>query len=236
MAAESLRPALALSTKDENMHDMKELLRSLPSLPGPYVPFDTARAPAQPEPLFAQWLQAAIDAGIREPHAMTLSTVDGDGCPDARVLILKNVDEHGWHFAISRASPKGRQISDSPQVALTFYWPALGRQVRIRGTAHDMGEQAGSADFLARPLGSRAGALLGRQSDVLASQQELEDGLARQLRRLEQQPDLLPDSWVVYALRPREIEFWQGSEQRRHVRLRYRRAPDASWSKERLWP
>jgi pyridoxamine 5'-phosphate oxidase len=236
MAAESLRPALAPSTKDENMPDMKELLRSLPSLPGPYVPFDTAQAPAQPEPLFAQWLQAAIDAGIREPHAMTLSTVDADGCPDARVLILKNIDEHGWHFAISRASPKGRQISGSPQVALTFYWPALGRQVRIRGTAHDMGEQASSADFLARPLGSRAGALLARQSDVLASQEELEDGLARQLRRLEQQPDLLPDSWVDYAFSPREIEFWQGSEQRRHVRLRYCRAPDASWSKERLWP
>ena len=95
------------------MPDMRELLRSLQSLPGPYQPFDPAQAPGQPEPLFAQWLQAAIDAGIREPHAMTLSTVDADGCPDARVLILKNVDDHGWHFAISRASPKGRQITAS---------------------------------------------------------------------------------------------------------------------------
>lgn len=215
---------------------MRELLRSLQSLPGPYQPFDPAQAPAQPEPLFVQWLQAAIEAGIREPHAMTLSTVDTEGCPDARVLILKNVDEHGWHFAISRASPKGRQISDSPQVALTFYWPALGRQVRIRGTAHDMGEQARSTDFLARPLGSRAGALLGRQSDVLASEQALEEGLARERQRLEAAPDLVAPTWAVYAVRPRLVEFWQGNEQRRHVRLCYRRAPDAAWSKERLWP
>ena len=218
------------------MSDMRELLRSLPSLPGPYQPFDPAQAPGQPEPLFAQWLQAAIDAGIREPHAMTLSTVDAEGCPDARVLILKNVDAHGWHFAISRASPKGRQIAAAPQVALTFYWPALGRQVRIRGTAHDMGAAAQAADFLARPRGSRAGALLGRQSDVLAAEQDLEDGLARQLQRLDAAPDLVPPTWAVYAVRPRVIEFWQGNEQRRHVRLSYRREEGTAWAMERLWP
>ena len=217
------------------MSDIRELLRSLKSLPGPYVPFDTTQAPAEPEALFLAWLQMAIAAGIREPHAMTLSTVDADGHPDARVLILKNVDDHGWHFAITRGSPKGRQIAHAANVALTFYWPALGRQVRIRGVAHDMGAEAHAADFLARPHGSRAGALLGRQSDVLASERELEEGLAEQLERLEQDPQLVSPQWAVHAVRPDVIEFWQGHEQRRHVRLRYRRDGPA-WTTERLWP
>lgn len=217
------------------MPDIRELLRGLKSLPGPYLPFDTAQAPAEPETLFLEWLQIAIEAGIREPHSMTLSTVDSDGHPDARVLILKNVDDHGWHFAITRNSPKGRQISQTASVALTFYWPALGRQVRIRGAAQDMGPQVHAADFLARPHGSRAGALLGRQSDVLASDRELEEGLTEQLERLEENPQLVSPQWAVYAVRPDIIEFWQGHEQRRHVRLRYQRNGSA-WTTERLWP
>jgi len=217
------------------MSDIRELLRNLKSLPGPYVPFDMTQAPAEPEPLFLEWLQMAIDAGVREPHAMTLSTVDADGHPDARLLILKNVDDHGWHFAITRGSPKGRQISQAANVALTFYWPALGRQVRIRGVAQDMGADVHATDFLARPHGSRAGALLGRQSDVLASDRELEQGLAEQLDRLKQDPQLVSPQWAVHAVRPDTIEFWQGHEQRRHVRLRYRRNGTA-WTTERLWP
>jgi pyridoxamine 5'-phosphate oxidase len=217
------------------MPEMRELLRGLKSLPGPYQRFDLALAPAQPEALFAQWLQAAIDAGIREPHAMTLSTVDEHGHPDARVLILKNVDEQGWHFAITRSSPKGRQVGKAPHVALTFYWPVLGRQVRIRGVASDMGPEAQASDFLARPAGSRAAGLLGRQSDVLGSDDELDRGLAEQRRRLERDPGLVAPQWAVYAVRPTAIEFWQGDEQRRHVRLRYVR-DESGWTTERLWP
>ncbi len=224
-----------LSERDNTVSNIRELLRNLKSLPGPYKPFDITLAPANPEVLFVEWLQMAIDAGIREPHSMTLSTVDADGHPDARVLILKNVDDHGWHFAITRSSPKGHQISYKSNVALTFYWPALGRQIRIRGVAHDMGPQAQAADFLARPHGSRAGALLGRQSDVLDSDSEFEDGLAKQLERLEENPQLISPEWVVYAVRPDTIEFWQGHEQRRHIRLRYRR-DGAVWTTERLWP
>lgn len=217
------------------MPDMRQMLRDLKSLPGPYQPFDTAQAPSEPAALFAEWLQAAIDAGVREPHAMTLSTVDADGHPDARVLILKNVDAHGWHFAITRTSPKGRQIAHHPHAALTFYWPVLGRQVRIRGRVRDMGADAHAADFLARPLGSRAGGLLARQSDVLASERELDDALAAQRARLEQEPDLVAPHWAVYAVEPDAVEFWQGSEERRHTRLRYVRA-ESGWHVERLWP
>lgn len=98
-----------------------------------------------------------------------------------------------------------------------------------------MGPEVQAADFLARPHGSRAGALLGRQSDVLASDRELEAGLAMQLARLEDDPQLDSPQWAVYAIRPDLVEFWQGHEQRRHVRLRYRR-DGAGWTTERLWP
>ncbi|WP_431823550.1 pyridoxine/pyridoxamine 5'-phosphate oxidase [Burkholderia sp. F1] len=217
------------------MPDMRDMLRGLKSLPGPYQPFDPVQAPAEPVALFAEWLRMAIDAGMREPHAMTLSTVDEDGNPDARVLILKNVDEHGWHFAITRTSPKGRQIAHRPRAALTFYWPLLGRQVRIRGRVHDMGPAAQAADFLARPPGSRAGGLVGRQSEVLAAEHELDDALAAQLARLRDAPDLVAPHWAVYAVEPDTVEFWQGSEERRHTRLRYVRVTDG-WHVERLWP
>jgi len=217
------------------MADMRQRLRGLKSLSGPYQPFDTEQAPAEPIALFAEWLQMAIDAGTREPHAMTLSTVDAEGNPDARVLILKNVDEHGWHFAITRMSPKGRQIEHHPRAALTFYWPLLARQVRIRGRVRDMGPDVHAADFLARPLGARAGGLVGRQSDVLAAEHELDDALAVQLERLRNEQNLVAPHWVVHAVEPASVEFWQGSEERRHTRLRYLRAGDG-WSIERLWP
>lgn len=217
------------------MHAMKELLRGLKSLPGPYEPFQSAQVPDTPQALFFEWLRLAIDIGVREPHAMTLSTVDADGRPDARVLILKNVDDHGWHFAITRNSPKGQQIGHASSVALTFYWPILGRQIRIRGVAHDMGSEVAAADFLARPLGSRASGLLGRQSEKLGSEQELDDSLAEKQKQIEIDPGIVAPQWIVYSVRPEVVEFWQGNEQRRHVRLQYQR-DGAAWTTARLWP
>lgn len=213
----------------------KDKLRALKSLAGPFPAFDPATAPENPCDLFSAWLDAAIDAGIREPHAMTLSTLDADGNPDARVLILKNLDEAGWHFATTRTSPKGRQVAVNPRAALTFYWQPLGRQVRISGTVVDLGVEAGRADFLARPVGARIAALLARQSDVLANDEELRLALEKQQQRIEQRPDEVAPDWAVYAVAPVSIEFWQGDTQRRHIRLRYRRAGSV-WMRERLWP
>ena len=166
---------------------------------------------------------------------MTLSTVGDDGSPDARVLILKDLDEQGWHFATSAASPKGVQLSHHPEAALTFYWPKVGRQVRIRGMVVALGRDVNAADFLARPPGSRAGALLARQSDVLASPADLDAALSEQYERMARQPDLVAPAWTVHAMRPQCVEFWQGDTQRRHTRLRYRLTP-TGWEKELLWP
>jgi pyridoxamine 5'-phosphate oxidase len=219
----------------QSMSDMKEKLRSLKSLAGPFPVFDPGAAPHDPQDLFLAWLEDAIDAGVREPHAMTLSTVDAEGRPDARVLILKDINQDGWHFAITRNSPKGRQLSVNSQAALTFYWQPLGRQVRIRGVASDIGPAVRDADFWARPVGSRAAALLARQSDILSGDDELDRGLEQQRKRIAEDRRIVAPNWAVYAVKPVEIEFWQGNEERRHIRLRYRRH-EAGWARERLWP
>jgi pyridoxamine 5'-phosphate oxidase len=214
---------------------MKDELRALKSLAGPFPPFDPEAAPDDPRALFTAWLQDAIAAGLKEPHAMVLSTVDADGAPDARVLILKNLDDRGWHLATTETGPKGRQIAANPGAALTFYWPALGRQVRIRGAVTRAGEDERTADFRARPNGAKAAAMAGRQSDVLRSPRDLDTALAEQLRRLEADPGHVAPGWALFIVTPREVEFWQGHEERHHRRLRYRRDGDG-WHRERLWP
>lgn len=216
---------------------MRDRLRALDSLEGPFEPFDTAAAPDDPLALFTQWLDHAIGAGIEEAHALTLSTVDRDGRPDARVMILKDIDKDGWHFATMRTGPKGVQIFSNPQVALTFYWQKLGRQVRIRGAALDVGAAARNADFRARTFGARARGMVGRQSEVLTSERDLAETFAAETQRLKDDPDLVPGNWGVYVVHASEIEFWQATADRLHTRLRYRQTETRkSWIRERLWP
>lgn len=215
--------------------DLRTQLRALPSLAGPFPTFDPDSAPADPVVLFIAWLRGAIDAGVPEPHAATLSTVDGDGRPSARVLIIKNVDGRGWQFASSTASAKGRELAAAPWAALTFYWPALGRQVRVRGDVSRADAQESAADFRNRSLGSRVVGLLGRQSERLDGRPDLDVAIDRATELITLDPELVAPDWSVYTIQPREVEFWQGDRQRRHVRLRYLRSGD-EWRRELLWP
>jgi len=210
-------------------------LRELPVLTGAAPEFVIADAPGDPVSLFTSWLQHAVSAGVPEPHAMTICTVDAQGLPRARVLILKAVDDTGWHFAVNTVSQKGRDLAANPVAALTFYWPSLVRQVRVAGPVVSDGATYSAADFLARPLGSRAMALTRRQSQPLVDAGELDTEIAKAHSVLEREPDLVPDEWVSYAVRPTEVEFWQGSADRRHVRLLYRRVDD-DWETGQLWP
>jgi pyridoxamine 5'-phosphate oxidase len=166
---------------------------------------------------------------------MTLSTVAAGGMPRARVLILKAIDGLGWHFAVSSVSQKGRDLAAHPAAALTFYWPAMVRQVRIVGTVVDDGAQASADDFRARPLHSRAIALTLRQSQLLHDAAELDIEIAKARHRLELDSDLVPEEWVSYAVRPSHVEFWQGAADRRHWRLSYQRA-EHGWQRTPLWP
>jgi pyridoxamine 5'-phosphate oxidase len=212
-----------------------DLLRGLKSLSGPFPTWDTEQLPDRPRELFLEWLRLAIDYGVKEPHAMTISTVDSNGFPDARVLILKDVVDEAFYFASGSESRKGQQLENNPQVALTFYWPALGRQIRIRGTAEDMGEEAGAADFRKRSAGARAVAMTGRQSQELESEEELERAITAQKERISRDSDVITPNWRLYAVNAQEVEFWQGDPERKHVRIQYI-LHQGQWKHQRLWP
>ena len=128
---------------------MRSQLRALPALTGDAPPTDFAALPAEPLELFTTWLQHAVATDVAEPHAMTLSTV-GDGAPDARVLVLKDVDTRGWAFASTKSSSKGQQLAQQPDGALTFWWQPLVRSVRLRGPVIEASREESLADLRAR--------------------------------------------------------------------------------------
>ncbi|KOU77654.1 oxidase [Streptomyces sp. MMG1533] len=218
--------------------DLHELLRSLrvwdpevTALP----PFDPASAPDAPLPLFTTWFAEAVAAGQSEPHTMSLATSDEEGRPDVRTVMLHGADADGWSFASHVSSRKGRQLTARPYAALGFYWPVLGRQVRVRGPVTAAASAEGQADLHARSTGALAAALTGRQSEPLDSLDELARVSEAAWDRAQQDPDAPVPTWTLYRLRPDEVEFFQGDARRRHVRLRYLRGADA-WARELLWP
>ncbi|MGI5376196.1 pyridoxine/pyridoxamine 5'-phosphate oxidase [Streptomyces sp. CA-251387] len=220
------------------MPDLHELLRSLrvwdsevTELPD----FDPATAPADPLALFTAWFAETVAAGQVEPHTMSLATADEEGRPDVRTVMLHGADPSGWSFATHVGSRKGRQLTARPYAALGFYWPAQGRQVRVRGPVTAAPSTESQADLHARSTGALAAALTGRQSEVLSSLEELRRESQAAWDRAQRDPDAPVPSWTLYRLRPDEVEFFQGDAARRHVRLVYRRTEEG-WAKELLWP
>ncbi|MCX5048965.1 pyridoxal 5'-phosphate synthase [Streptomyces sp. NBC_00474] len=218
--------------------DLHELLRSL-RVWDPAVtdlpPFDPATAPAEPLPLFTTWFAQAVAAGQPEPHTMSLATSDADGHPDVRIVMLHGADADGWAFASHATSRKGGHLAARPHAALVFYWPVLGRQVRVRGPVTAAPATESQGDLHARSTGALAAALTGRQSEVLGSVEELTRASEAAWERAQREPDAPVPSWTRYHLRPDEVEFFQGDERRRHVRLNYRRE-EGGWSRQLLWP
>jgi pyridoxamine 5'-phosphate oxidase len=218
---------------------LRDVLRGLPVLVGCAPVFDPAEVPEDPVALFTDWLRYAVRVELPEPHAMTVSTVDARGRPSGRVLILKDVDADGWHFAVSSASRKGRELARNPVAALTFYWPQLSRQVRIGGQVQQDPAPVAVTDFLARPTGSQEMALTRRQSEPYSDPAELDRALDEALdkarRELAATPGVVPQEWTSYAVRADEVEFWQADPGRRHRRVRYERDVDG-WSHTWLWP
>ncbi|MGW4010332.1 pyridoxine/pyridoxamine 5'-phosphate oxidase [Streptomyces sp. NPDC004763] len=219
--------------------DLHELLRSL-RVWDPEVtelpPLDPAAAPGEPLELFTRWFAEAVAAGEREPHTVSLATADAEGLPDARIVMLHGADADGWAFATHADSRKGRHLAARPYAALVFYWPALGRQVRLRGPVAVAPAEEASADLHARSTGALAAALTGRQSAELGSADELARASEAAWERAGREPDAPVPSWTLYRLRPDEVEFFQGEARRRHVRLAYRRTGGGDWDRRLLWP
>jgi pyridoxamine 5'-phosphate oxidase len=190
-----------------------------------------------PIALFARWIREAQLAQLKEPNAMTLSTVGVTGRPSGRIVLLKEVSENGFVFYTNYASRKGQEIETNPFVGLTFYWAELERQVRVEGTARKVSKEKSEDYFRTRPKGSRLGALVSRQSETLPSRAPLEERLRELERKYAGTDDIpMPEYWGGYCVVPEAIEFWQGRTNRLHDRLLYRRNGEASWFAERLSP
>lgn len=196
-----------------------------------------AQSPEEPFALFHRWFNEAVETEQApvEANAMTLATVDADGRPHCRVLLLKGLDVQGFTFFSNYESAKGQQLNARPFAAMTFFWPTLERQVRIEGRVAKVSHEESDAYFQVRPLGSRLGAWASPQSRVIADREALEGLLkATEARFMDAQPDC-PHHWGGYRLVPDRIEFWQGRPSRLHDRLNYRLVED-EWQRERLAP
>jgi len=201
-------------------------LRGLPVFRDDLPTFDAGSAPSNPLELFDEWMSRAIDAGVEQPHAMTLATA----APAARTVILKNLDARGFWFASSSDSPKGRELDADPRAALLFYWRELGRQVRVVGTVERGSPEESAADFLERGVHARAGVIAGHQSEpVSAAERDVDAALERA------ESGEVSADWIAYVLRPETIEFWQASTTREHTRLRYKRL-ETGWTTDILVP
>ena len=196
---------------------------------------DEALIDADPLHQFGTWFLEAQTAGIEEPNAMTLATASPDGRPSARTVLLKGFDERGFAFYTNYESHKGRDLLDNPRAALLFYWKELERQVRLTGPIERMSREETEQYFRSRPIGSQVGALVSRQSQVVASRAALEEAFARLEAEYAGRPIPLPDYWGGFRLQPADFEFWQGRPNRLHDRLRYR-PEGGSWRIERLSP
>lgn len=192
-----------------------------------------------PDPLlqWQQWYDQACEAGCVEPHAFVLSTVDADGSPQSRYLLVRGADERGFSFFTNYESAKSAQLSAEPRAALLFTWLQLHRQVRVVGEVERLPDAESDDYYHSRPRSSQIGAWASPQSQVLPNRDALEDRVARfedTFANVEEVPR--PAFWGGWLLRPRGFEFWQGRPSRLHDRLRYRRDADDEWVIERLAP
>jgi pyridoxamine 5'-phosphate oxidase len=218
------------------MAGMRDELRAVPNLLGSAPPPAFDSPPPRPDVLFADWFRQALEAGVPEPHDATLSTVDEDGMPDGRVLVLKDLTEDGrFAFAGGAGSAKGRQLAAHPFAALTFWWQPQARSVRLRGRVERASAVAAARDDHERGDLARAIALIGRQSEELADPSAVAPAVDEARARLERDRALTADAWVLWLLDPVQVEFWQAEQGRQHLRLQYARN-GGGWRSRRLWP
>lgn len=188
---------------------------------------------ADPLVQFQLWFNQALTARMPEANAMVLSTIECDGRPASRVVLLKGLEQGGFTFYTNYDSAKGRQMAANPNVSLVFLWYPLERQVRVEGTIEKVPAQESDDYFAQRPLGSQLGAWASPQSAVI-TRAELEQRLDDTKSRYAQTPPR-PPHWGGYRVMPRMIEFWQGRRSRLHDRIRYQHQ-NSSWIIDRLGP
>ncbi|AJA70616.1 pyridoxamine 5'-phosphate oxidase [Myroides odoratimimus] len=187
---------------------------------------------------FKKWFYEIEDfGGVDEVNAMTVSTIGLDGFPKSRVVLLKSYDEEGFVFYTNYNSEKGKAIIANPHLCLSFFWPSAERQIIIKGIASKASAAQSDNYFDSRPLGSRLGAIVSNQSEVIPNHQVLEDAINKLEKEATDDTVKRPENWGGFVVKPVSIEFWQGRANRLHDRIRYTLTEDGlDWKIERLAP
>ncbi|HUZ14016.1 MAG TPA: pyridoxamine 5'-phosphate oxidase [Caulobacteraceae bacterium] len=219
-----IKPPIAASPSEDDYVAQVAAAEALPLLEG-----------ADPIALFEDWLAAASKAEPSDANAMTLATVDAQGLPDARMVLLKGVDARGFAFFTNTQSAKGLELAASPRAALVFHWKSLRRQVRVRGEVEAVDGAEADAYFASRARSAQIGAWASEQSRDLAGRHDLEKRIASFGLRFGLASVPRPPHWSGYRVRPRTIEFWRDRPFRLHERLLFERHGEA-WLTRRLYP
>jgi len=193
--------------------------------------------PEDPINLFNKWFYETEDfGGVEEVNAMTVATIGLDGFPKSRVVLLKKFDENGFIFYTNYNSEKGKAISNNPNICLSFFWHSMERQVIIKGIAEKTDEIVSDNYFASRPNGSKLGAIVSLQSEIIPSRIFLENKLKELEQECKGKEIPRPKNWGGFLVRPIEIEFWQGRPNRLHDRIRFQLKDNLNWKIDRLSP
>lgn len=191
---------------------------------------------SDPYSLFETWMEDAKGAELNDPNAMSVATVDEDGMPNVRILLLKDFTCAGFTFYTNFESAKGQEILSSSKVALCFHWKSLKRQIRVRGAAAPVSDADADEYYNSRPRGSRVGAWASQQSRELANRDELEQSVNHFENKFGEGDIPRPKHWSGFRLVPEEIEFWHDRPFRLHDRVTFYSDGADGWSKKRLYP
>lgn len=193
--------------------------------------------PEDPINLFNRWFHETEDfSNIEEVNAMTVSTIGLDGFPKSRVVLLKKFNEEGFIFYTNYNSEKGKAILNNPNVCLSFFWHSMERQIIIKGVTEKTSATISDNYFASRPDGSKLGAIVSPQSEVIPSRDFLDNKLKELEKQFEGKEIPRPENWGGFLVRPIEVEFWQGRANRLHDRIRYKLEDDYNWKIDRLSP
>lgn len=184
---------------------------------------------------FKIWFEEVLQVEVCDPTAMVLSTVDQDGFPDSRVVLLKGIENEGFIFYTNYLSAKGKQLLGNSHAALNFYWPKMARQVRIRGLAEKITKEQSDSYFSTRPFQSQIGAVISPQSQNIPNREYLEQAINKIIQERGEQAIQRPQTWGGFKIVPQQIEFWQGRNNRLHDRILYCRQ-GVEWVINRLAP
>lgn len=197
---------------------------------------DENDVPNNPFELFGEWFAQAEQAELIEPNAMVVATVDPDGMPSTRTVLLKYFDESGFVFYTNFSSAKAKHIEQNPKVSLQFLWLGLERQVKIQGIAEKVSTAESLKYFSSRPKGSQVGAWVSNQSEVISNKQLLLNQYKKMVDKFKHGEVPIPDFWGGFRIKPMKLEFWQGGDNRLHDRVQYSRSDDNAWQISRLAP